>query len=84
MRHFSSSDNVNRIFCGKCGTSLTYFGEGDPNPKSWGPHFDVALGTLDDECLAMEGVKPNRESWTGDGIAWVKSLLAEGEKAFGC
>ena len=80
--YFSSSEEVNRIFCSKCGTGLTFFAEGDPEPKSWGLVFDIALGTLDDECLEMPGVKPVRRSWIGDGIGWVKSLLEDGEKAF--
>ncbi|KAL3426828.1 hypothetical protein PVAG01_00337 [Phlyctema vagabunda] len=83
VSYFSSSEEVNRIFCGKCGTGLTFFCDGeDPQKPSYGTVFDIALGSLDDECLKIPGMRPRRQSWVGSGISWVKNLLANGDKAF--
>jgi hypothetical protein len=52
---------------------VTYISSGlDPNAESWAP--DIALGTLDDECLEIPAVKPTTQSWPGDGMSWVKTL----------
>ncbi|KAG4418364.1 hypothetical protein IFR04_008506 [Cadophora malorum] len=86
LTYFSSSEDVNRTFCGKCGTHLTYYCSDPPAaiPPSrlhWGPYFDVAGGTLDREFLEIEGYRPNRYGWAEDGISWVKRLLREGERS---
>ncbi|PVH75770.1 hypothetical protein DL98DRAFT_518462 [Cadophora sp. DSE1049] len=87
LSYFSSSEDVNRTFCGKCGTHLTYYCSDAPGTmptrEHWGPYFDVAGGTLDREFLEMDGYRPNRYGWADDGISWVKRLLKEGEKSLG-
>jgi len=47
---------------------------------NWGEYFDVAVGTFEKEGVEMEGMRPGRESWVGDGIAWVGRVLKGGEK----
>lgn len=83
LTYFSSSEESNRTFCGKCGTHLTFYNSGPPGKVAkegkWGPYFDVASGTIDREFLEMEGFKPSRRVWDDDGIEWVKKLLKEGE-----
>jgi len=89
LSHFSSSQDRSRVFCGKCGTHLTfkYTGPAKGTAKlaeeagmKWEPHFDIALGTLDRESLEMEGFKPSLHAWYEDGIGWVQRLLKDGEK----
>jgi hypothetical protein len=77
---FTSSENVHRAFCSRCGTSLTYY-YGGPKPGWTLPekNFNVALGTLDEECLEMEGIRPERHGWWTDGIGWVKRLVRGGD-----
>ncbi|KAK0101151.1 hypothetical protein ONS95_012870 [Cadophora gregata] len=83
LTHFLSSEDVNRTFCGRCGTHLTYYCsepvEVGSVREAWGPIFDVANGTIDREGLEMEGFRPSRRGWLDDGIEWVKKLLGEGE-----
>lgn len=67
VTHFSSSPEVERIFCGECGTGFTYLCSGeDPNmtevDKKLGPIFDISMGTLDEEFLALDWMQPIRES----------------------
>lgn len=85
LSYFSSSEDVHRVFCGKCGTHLSfhYSGADDDKalPGAWGPHFDIALGTFDKESLEMEGIIPARQAWYDDGISWVQRLLKDGEKS---
>ena len=82
LNYFSSSKDVHRTFCGKCGTNLTYYYSGDDDEMAaadqWGPYFDVALGTLDKESAEMEGMTPARQSWDEDGIGWVKQMVGDG------
>jgi hypothetical protein len=76
---FTSSEDVHRAFCSRCGTSLTYCFTG-PKP-GWTfreRNFNVALGTLDGESLQMEGVRPERHGWWTDGIGWFKRLVRGG------
>jgi hypothetical protein len=83
VSHFLSSEDVNRVFCGKCGTSLTYFYSGvNPKHPSEEPEFDIALGSLDDECLGMPGLKPTRQAHVEDGVEWVRNLVKDGENVF--
>jgi hypothetical protein len=79
VRHFSSSKDVHRIFCGRCGTHLSYFYAGEKNPEK-AKLCDIALGSLDRESLAMQGVQPRKHSWWGEGIGWVQKLLKSGEE----
>ena len=78
LKGFQSSEGANRTFCGRCGTNLTFYwsGEDDP-PDGWGPHFDVAVGTLEKESVEMQGMRPGRESWWKDGIPWVQEMIGE-------
>jgi hypothetical protein len=82
LGYFSSSKDVHRVFCGRCGTNFTYHYSGDDaygGPESDSvPEFDVALGTLDKESAEMEGMRPTRHGWIGDGITWVKEMVGTG------
>ncbi|KAG4430312.1 hypothetical protein IFR05_014202 [Cadophora sp. M221] len=85
LTYFSSSEESNRTFCGKCGTHLTFYNSGAPGKLAtegkWGPYFDVASGTIDREFLEMEGFKPSRRVWDDDGVQWVTKLFKEGESS---
>jgi hypothetical protein len=80
LSHFTSSKDVHRAFCSRCGTSLTYCYTG-PKPGWTLPerNFNVALGTLDKECMEMEGVRPERHGWWSDGVSWVKRMMRVGD-----
>jgi hypothetical protein len=58
---FRSSPAVERTFCGRCGTSLTY--QRDDSPES----IDVHTATLD----APDAFPPTREIWLEDKVAWM-------------
>jgi hypothetical protein len=79
LSYFSSSKDVHRTFCGKCGTHLTFHYSGGDDEMAaedkFGPHFDITLGTLDSESAEMEGVRPGRQGWCEDGIGWVKQMV---------
>jgi hypothetical protein len=47
---YNSSPDVGRCFCSRCGTTLTYAFTGPLNSKT-PPLVDLALGTLDAECI---------------------------------
>ena len=55
---YSSSRDVTRTFCQRCGTSLTY----QVNSES----IDVAVATLDDP----EKLTPTKEIWVESRISW--------------
>jgi hypothetical protein len=75
---FQSSPDVRRCFCARCGTTLTYAFTGTlPPDAKMPPLVDVALGSLDADCLA--GVKPERHCWWDDGVDWVKKLVWKGD-----
>lgn len=64
---------------------MTFFYSG-PDQKvaeegKWGPYFDLVLGSLDEEGLRMEGLRPDRHVWMGEGIEWGKKLVVEGEES---
>ncbi|KAE9374362.1 hypothetical protein N431DRAFT_437795 [Stipitochalara longipes BDJ] len=84
LTHFKSSEHSNRTFCGKCGTHLTFFttGPGGPLKKALGPFFDITVGTLDQECLEMEGFGPVAQYWHDDGIPWAVNLINKGKKGW--
>lgn len=80
LKGFSSSEGVNRTFCGRCGTHFTFhWKKGDDNEtqKKWGPYFNVAMGTFDKESLEIEGMRPTCQSWWEDGIKWVQEMIGE-------
>ena len=56
-----SSPPVQRGFCARCGTSITYAHEGRPG------ELDVALATLDDPSL----LRPACHIWVSDKLPWV-------------
>jgi hypothetical protein len=93
LSSFSSSKGVNRNFCGRCGTNLTFHytatgGLGGMSKAAkekgmeWEPHMDLTLGSLDQEFLEIEGMRPTEVAFPEDGIGWVKRWLKEGEKCF--
>ena len=57
---YRSSAGVSRTFCGRCGTSLTY--QHDGNPDS----IDVTVASLD---LPGE-FPPERHVWVEDKVGW--------------
>jgi len=59
VEHRSSAE-VRRTFCGRCGTSLTYRQDGDPD------FIDVTTATLDHP----DEFPPTRHVWLEDGIGW--------------
>lgn len=85
IKGFDSSEHAHRTFCGRCGTPLSfmYSGTDDEMAKAenWGPYLDIALGTLEKESAEMEGMRPGRQGWFGDGIEWVKKVFDEGGKS---
>lgn len=54
-----SSPNVQRGFCGDCGSSMTYARADLAN------EIDIALAVLDDPPA------PERHIWVSDGLAWL-------------
>lgn len=58
---FRSSPPVERTFCGRCGTPLTY--RNDDSPAS----IDIQTATLD----APDGFAPRREIWLDEKLAWM-------------
>lgn len=71
ISQYTSSPELTRIFCSRCGTNLAfnssnYVIEGDSV-------IDVAVGSLDDESLTR--IHPERHMWWDSGIDWVKQLF---------
>jgi hypothetical protein len=60
---FRSSPDVERTFCDRCGTSLTY--RRDSNPQS----IDVQTATLD----TPDAFAPTREIWLEHRLTWMVS-----------
>jgi hypothetical protein len=57
---FHSSPGIERSFCGRCGTSLTY--QRTAEPKT----IDVTTATLD----SPDDFAPTREIWRSQKLAW--------------
>jgi hypothetical protein len=57
---FASSPGVERTFCGRCGSSLTYAHEGRP------AEIDITTVTLDDP----EAFAPTKEIFTAERVSW--------------
>ncbi|MBT3268437.1 GFA family protein [Candidatus Poribacteria bacterium] len=55
--------NIERVFCGDCGTQLTYAADGPDDG------VDITTGSLDDP----EAYPPHGESWAEEKLSWVKS-----------
>jgi hypothetical protein len=64
LKGFTSSENSNRTFCGRCGTHFTFYWTGgdDDEAENWGPYCGIAMGTLERESIEMEGMRPARHS----------------------
>lgn len=62
---YRSSPDVERTFCGTCGTSLTY--QRDSSRDS----IDIHTATLDDP----DAFPPTREIWLEDRIGWMATDL---------
>lgn len=64
---------------------MSFFYSGDDDEmareENWGPHFDIAVGTFENESVETEGMTPGRQGWWEEGIGWAKGFLGEGEKA---
>lgn len=60
-RIYKSSPGVGRAFCGKCGTPLTWEGDGGE-----GPIVEFHISTFDDQVL----LTPTDHSYDGERIAW--------------
>jgi hypothetical protein len=63
---FASSPGVERGFCARCGTSLTYARANRPGL------FDVTTASLDDP----ESCPPAMEIWTEERLSWVAANSA--------
>jgi hypothetical protein len=59
---YRSSEHAIRVFCGRCGSPITFRSEEDPGD------LDVTLGTLDDP----ERVVPKRHIWTESSPSWLR------------
>ena len=60
---FASSQDVERTFCLKCGTSLTYKAERREN------EIDITTGSLDNP----EAYPPTQDYYCRDRLSWVKN-----------
>lgn len=69
-KRYASSDGVERRFCGKCGTHLTYARNEDSS------YVDVATATLDDP----NAFPPTHHSWLSHNLEWIK--FGDGLPAF--
>jgi hypothetical protein len=58
---FRSSPHVERTFCGRCGTSLTYWRSDRPDT------IDIHTATLDDPGA----FPPIREIWLEEKVSWM-------------
>ncbi|MGH6951287.1 MAG: GFA family protein [Vitreimonas sp.] len=58
---YASSASVQRQFCGRCGTQLTYVG------PDYGAGIDIATASLDDPGAFA----PTHHSWLSHDIAWI-------------
>jgi hypothetical protein len=82
--HYKSSHNdaldadCIRSFCGRCGTTISVglF----PWKLPMVAPVSIQMGTLDRECLEMEGVRPERHLCCGDGVEWIVKMVSEGDK----
>lgn len=58
LRRYQSSESVERTFCGRCGSTITY----QQKPET----IDVTLATLDDP----ESLPPTQEVWCESRLSW--------------
>ncbi|KAK9357928.1 hypothetical protein V1504DRAFT_462821 [Lipomyces starkeyi] len=79
LSHYKSSADVNRTFCSRCGTNLTYFMD-RPTSAPIPPIVDIAVGSLDRESI--DRIRPDRHGWWEEAVGWVKQLLRNGDGGF--
>ena len=82
LKTFATSEQVARVFCGNCGTHLTFLDVEDAQSATkWGGYFDIAVGTLEKQSVEMDGFMPYRQGHLVDGIGWVKRLVDDGARS---
>ncbi|RDW83392.1 hypothetical protein BP5796_04883 [Coleophoma crateriformis] len=86
IRSFSSSEHAVRTFCGTCGTNLFFYYGGPDNemakPENWGPYCDITLGSLDEEFLKMEELRPARQVHRREAVGWLGEVLDGATEVF--
>ena len=63
LKAYASSDGVERTFCPRCGTSMTYYAVNDPQ------RLVVSTATLDD----MDALPPDVHVWRSERVAWFET-----------
>lgn len=77
LTFYRSSPAKIRSFCGRCGTAVSY--AIDPAKIPGFPRIlDIPLGTVDQEFLEKEWMKPERRLWCQVGVPWVNQLVKRG------
>lgn len=64
LRHFDSSETVERSFCGRCGTSLTF------RDREYAEKIYVAVAALED----AESCAPAFHIWRSDRLSWIDGM----------
>lgn len=62
LKHYASSGDAKRGFCGNCGSQITFTADFLPGM------VDVAIGSLDDP----EQVKPEMHMWYSKHLSWAE------------
>ncbi|EFQ98311.1 hypothetical protein MGYG_01344 [Nannizzia gypsea CBS 118893] len=75
LAKYTSSEDVTRTFCARCGTNFTYFAK-RPRSSPTGLIVDITIGSMDDESSAI--ACPTRHAWYDSGIPWFKQLVRGG------
>lgn len=73
----SSRGEVERTFCGTCGTSFTYFRKTRP------PYVDVNMATLGEKDLEKVeelGLVPMYHGRWGSGVGWAQNIWEKAEE----
>ena len=85
---YASSPSITRVFCPECGTHIFGFptppsqssdSVSKPRTEEASETIHISLGTLTDESLEAEGVKPNGHWQWEFGVPWVKRILERGD-----
>ncbi|EZG02560.1 hypothetical protein H106_07403 [Trichophyton rubrum CBS 735.88] len=72
LSKYSSSEDVTRTFCARCGTNFTYFTK-RPRSSPTGLVVDITIGSMNDESSAV--TRPTRHAWYDSGIPWLRTLM---------
>lgn len=79
---FSSSEDVDRIFCSRCGTNLTFrHNKPEKETPELEQSVDLTFGSLDPEFSEWDSLRPTESAYDEFGIGWVRRLFKGGEKA---